>query len=298
MTPTKTTPFDILSIALCALIWGTTWFAITLQFGVVDPVISLVYRFGLAGGLLFLWCLLRGEGVSLTRAQHVAAFGVGLFTFGGDYTLVYWAEERVNSAVVAVLFAAMAFVNLIAFRIVYAQRAPLASWFGASLGVAGVALLSWSEITASNLSPRALVGLGLAFSGVIAACIGNLFARRGEMAGAPVAASTAWAMAYGAALLVVFALVTGRVWAFEMSARYIGSLLYLSVFGSVIAFLLYFGLARRRGYATASYIGALTPPVAMLVSSFFEAKTWGILALAGVVLVLSGQVLLLMKRKA
>ncbi|MEJ0061438.1 MAG: EamA family transporter [Terricaulis sp.] len=298
MSNTKTTPFDILSIAICALTWGTTWFAITLQFGVVDPVISVVYRFALAGALLFLWCVLRGESVSLTRAQHVAAFGVGLFTFGGDYTLVYWAEERVNSAVVAVLFAAMAFINLIAFRIVYAQRAPLASWFGAALGVAGVALLSWSEMTASNLSPRALIGIGFAFSGVVTACIGNLFARRGEMAGAPVAASTAWAMAYGAALLVVFALVTGRVWAFEMSARYIGSLLYLAMFGSVIAFLLYFGLARRRGYATASYIGALTPPVAMLVSSFFEAKTWGIFALAGVALVLSGQVLLLMKRKA
>jgi drug/metabolite transporter (DMT)-like permease len=295
---TKTTSFDILSITICALTWGTTWFAITQQFGVVDPVISVIYRFSLAGALLFLWCVLRGEGVSLTRAQHLAAFGVGLFTFGGDYTLVYWAEERVNSAVVAVLFAAMAFVNLIAFRLVYAQRAPLVSWFGAALGVAGVALLSWSEITASHLSPRALVGLGLAFAGVITACIGNLFARRGEMAGAPVAASTGWAMAYGAALLVVFAVVTGRVWAFEMSTRYIGSLLYLSVFGSVIAFLLFFGLARRRGYATASYIGALTPPVAMLVSSLFEAKTWGILALAGVVLVLSGQVLLLMKRKA
>ncbi|HET9230673.1 MAG TPA: hypothetical protein VFO00_05265, partial [Vitreimonas sp.] len=67
--------------------------------------------------------------------------------------------------------------------------------------------------------------------------------------------------------------------------------------GSVIAFLLYYGLARRRGYATASYISALAPPVAMLVSSLFEAKTWGLLALGGVALVLAGQWLLLKAKR-
>ena len=67
--------------------------------------------------------------------------------------------------------------------------------------------------------------------------------------------------------------------------------------GSVVAFLLYFGLARRRGYATAAYISALTPPVAMTVSTLFEGKSWGVLALAGIVLVLLGQVLLLRAKK-
>ena len=71
------------------------------------------------------------------------------------------------------------------------------------------------------------------------------------------------------------------------------SLAHLSLFGSVIAFVLYFGLARRRGYATASYISALTPPVAMVISALFEQKTWGLVGLAGVALVLAGQVLLL-----
>jgi drug/metabolite transporter (DMT)-like permease len=74
--------------------------------------------------------------------------------------------------------------------------------------------------------------------------------------------------------------------------------LHLSVVGSVIAFLLYYGLARRRGYSTASYISALTPPLAMLVSSLFEAKSWGVLALGGVALVLTGQMLLLRSRRA
>ena len=150
----------------------------------------------------------------------------------------------------------------------------------------------------AHMGPAALIGTGLALCAVLGASLGNVFARRGELAGAPVASSTAWAMAYGAGLLAVFALATGRHWVFQPTWPYLLSLLHLSVNGSVIAFLLYYGLARRRGYATASYISALAPPLAMLVSSVFEAKTWGPISLVGVALVLSGQMLLLRTRRA
>lgn len=297
-SPSGTQWLDLVSIVVCTLAWGTTWFAITLQLGVVDPVVSITYRFALAALLLFAWGAFRRERLSLNRAQHLAAFGVGLFTFAVDYSFVYWAEERVTSAVVAVVFAAMAFMNLAVFRFAFGQRAPLMAWGAAGLGVLGVALLSWEEIVTAQMSTRALTGIGLTLAGVFAAAIGNVYARRGELAGAGVVASTGWAMAYGATLLAVFALATGKTWAFEFTAPYILSLLHLSVVGSVIAFALYYGLARRRGYATASYISALTPPLAMLVSAILEGKSWGLFALGGVVLVLAGQVLLLRSKRA
>ena len=297
-SPPRTQWLDLASIVVCTLAWGTTWFAITLQLGVVDPVVSITYRFALAAALLFAWGALRRERLLLNRAQHLAAFGVGLFTFAVDYSFVYWAEERVTSAVVAVVFAAMAFMNLVVFRFVFGQRAPLLAWAAAGLGVIGVALLSWEEIVSANMSSRALTGIGLTLAGVFSAAIGNVYARRGELAGAGVIASTGWAMGYGAALLAIFAVATGKVWAFEFTAPYILSLLHLSVVGSVIAFALYYGLARRRGYATASYISALTPPLAMFVSAMLEDKSWGLFALGGVVLVLMGQVLLLRSKRA
>jgi drug/metabolite transporter (DMT)-like permease len=284
---------DLTAIVVCTMAWGTTWFAITLQLGVVDPVISVVYRFTLAAVLLFAWCAITRAPVGMNRAQHLAALGIGLFTFAVDYPLVYWAEERVVSAVVAVVFAAMAFVNLITFRIVFGQRAPALAWGAAALGILGVGILSWNEIVTAHMGARALGGIALAFTGVVAASLGNVAAHRGELAGASVAASTAWAMAYGAALLALFALITGRHWSFAPTLPYMLSLLHLALVGSVIAFLLYYGLARRRGYATASYISALAPPVAMLMSTLFEHRTWQLTALFGVALTLSGQVLLL-----
>lgn len=295
--PQQTQWLDLAAIVICTLAWGTTWFAITLQFGVVDPVVSVIYRFALAAALLFAWCALRGETIWLTRAQHFAAFGVGFSTFAINYTLVYWAEERVTSAVVAVLFAAMAFMNLIGFRLAFGQRSPPLAWAAAGLGIAGVALMSWEEIAAANFGVAALTGIAMTLTGVAASVVGNIYARRGELAGAGIAASTGWAMAYGAAALVVFALATGKAWAFEPSWQYVLSLLHLAVIGSVVAFILYYGLARRRGYGTASYISALAPPVAMTVSALFEGKTWGLMAFGGILLVLAGQFLLLRSRK-
>ena len=288
---------DLAAIVICTLCWGTTWYAITLQFGVVDPIVSVSYRFALAALLILAWCALRRETIWMTPAQHLWAFGVGAVTFAFNYPLVYFAEERVTSAVVAVMFASMAFINLIGFRIAFGQRAPLLAWAAAGLGIAGVALLSWEELASANFGRRALVGIALTLIAVVAAVVGNIFARRNEMLNVGIAASTGWAMAYGALILAVFATLTGRPWVYEPTWEYTLSLLHLTVNGSVIAFILYYGLARRRGYATASYISALAPPVAMLVSTLFEAKTWGLLALGGVALVLAGQWLLLRAKR-
>ena len=280
-------------MAICSLIWGTTWFAITLQLGVVPPVVSIVYRFSLAAAVLFGWLLLRRQPLRLTRAQHLSVFGQGLFTFALDYSLVYMAEERVASAVVAVMFAGLAFATLVLFRFTLGQRAGRAAWVGAALGVAGVALMSAAELARTEMDPRTAVGLGLALTGVACAAVGNLCAWRAQQQGAPLGAATAWSMAYGAGVLVLAALLTRADWSIEPTAAYIGSLLYLTLFGSVLAFFIYFGLARRRGYAVAAYIGALTPPVAMAVSVVLEGARFGFAAFAGVGLVLVGQALLI-----
>ena len=280
-------------VGLCALIWGTTWYAITLQLGTVAPLASIVWRFGLAAVLLFAGCLVTGRSLKLTLNQHLAAAGQGVFAFSISYSFTYAAEGRIASAVVAVIFAALAFLNLILFRVAARQKAALASWGGAALGVVGVAVLSGSEVLGAGLDDASLAGVGFALTAVVASAFGNYFAWRGQQAGSAVIPSTAWAMAYGTGLLALYGLATGVEWSIEPSLTYLGSLLYLSVFGSVIAFVVYFTIARTRGYALASYISALTPPIAMLVSVMFEDARFGWTALAGLALVLAGQALLI-----
>jgi uncharacterized protein (TIGR04206 family) len=288
----KADAVDLGSVAVCSLIWGTTWFAITLQLGTVPPVVSVVYRFALAAALLFGWLALTRQPMRLTGPQHLASLGQGLFTFALDYSFVYFAEERIPSAVVAVLFAGLAYVNLVAFRLIHGQRASRLAWGGAALGIAGVAVMSAGELMRADMDGAAVTGVALALAGVAAATVGNLFAHRGQRVGAPVGAAVGWAMVYGTGALVLYVLLTGTPWRLEATPEYVGSLVYLSVFGSVVSFLIYFALARRRGYAFASYIAAITPPLALLMSVLFEGAEFGAPAFAGLALVLAGQVML------
>lgn len=284
------------SIAICSLIWGTTWFAITLQLGAVAPTASVTYRFSLAAVVLFLFCWLRGEQVRLTGRQHVAVFGQGVLTFAIQYSMVYEAEQHIASAVVAVIFAGLAFVNLALFRVLLGQRASWQAWVGAGLGVVGVAAMFLAELRRSGGGGEVMLGLGLAVTAMVFAAAGNLAAWKAQKEGAPVLSSVAWAMAYGAGLVWIYGLVTGVRFTFEATPAYIGSLLYLAVFGSVVAFALYFMLARAKGYALASYISALTPPIALLMSVLFEGARFGWAAAFGIALVLVGQVLLIRSR--
>lgn len=287
----KSSTADLVAIVVCTMAWGTTWYAITLQLGVVPPVASIVWRFMLASALMFAICLVRRDNLALTPRQHLTTLGVGVAQFGVQYPLVYFAETKIASAVVAVVFAALAFINLGVFAIVFRQRANLGSWFAAFLGVAGVAALSWEEIAHARL--EAGIGVGATLLAVLFASFGNVFAKLGERAETPLFPQTAFAMGYGALSLAIYAALSGIPFRFDPHPAYVGSLLYLAVVGSVLAFGLYYALARRRGYAVASYISAMTPPLAMLVSSVLEKKSWGLWALAGVALVIAGQIILL-----
>ena len=294
----RATLLGIGGVVICAMIWGTTWFAITLQLGAVPPLASIVWRFGLAAAILFLGCLIARQNLRLTRAQHLAALGQGVFAFSISYSFTYASEGHVASAIVAVTFASLTFINLVLFRIAAGQKAAAASWGGAILGLLGVAVLSGGEVLGAGFDGRAALGVGLALIATTASAFGNFFAWKGQNHGSQAIPATAWAMAYGTGVLALYGLATGVEFRIAPSFTYVGSLLYLSVFGSVIAFGLYFTIARTIGYAMASYISALTPPIAMLVSVLFEDARFGWTALVGLVLVLSGQALLIRAPRA
>ncbi len=295
--PARPLAADLISLAICSLIWGTTWRAIKLELGAVPPLQSVVYRFALASVVLFAWCASTGRPIALTRRQHVEVFGQGLCGFCLQYACVYQAEAKLASGAMAVIFAAVAFVNLVLFRLLLGQRASPLAWAGTLLGLGGVAAMSFAEILAAR-AQGAGFGVLIALAGVVTAVLGNLFAARAQSAGAAVAPGAAWAMGYGAGLLALFELVRGEPWRFDPTPAYVGGLLYLALLGSVVAFVVFYSLARRRGYTFASYVAALTPPTAMILSALTEGAHWGWAALAGLALVLGGQILLIRGREA
>jgi len=281
------------SLAVCTLIWGTTWLVIKLQAGRVDPIVSICWRFALSGVVIFLISAARGRRISLTRRQHVYALAQGVLVFGFGYELVYLAETHAVSAVVAVAFATLALFNTAVFRLVLGIKASRAAWFGATIGVVGVGLLSAGQIIHAPVKGDIVLGVALTLGSVVFNAFGNVCTRLSLDSGAQVWPSTGWAMVYGATATGLYGLFTGVSFAPPMDPGYWLAFVYLSLLGSVAGFLLYYGVASRRGFTLASYVGVMTPPVAMIASSLVEKVQWDLWAFVGLACIVAGQFLII-----
>jgi drug/metabolite transporter (DMT)-like permease len=117
---------------------------------------------------------------------------------------------------------------------------------GGLLGVAGIALVFWPALAQVQASPGILAGALLTVGAVVASGVGNVFATRLDRLGVNVAQKMAWGMAYGSAGSALFALASGEGLSFSVEPSYLISLLYLAVFGSILAFAAYLTLLEIR----------------------------------------------------
>ena len=281
---------------LTVLIWGSTWFAIRFQLGDVHESVSLVYRFGLAAILLLAYCLWQGKPLRFNAREHMAMAAQGTCLFSINYLLFYWCTGLITSGLVAIIFSTVIVMNIINGALFLKRRVELLVLVGAIVGLLGITLVFWHEIIASQgrsdaAAKDVLNGLGIGLVATYFASLGNILSARNQSLGLPVLQTNAIGMAYGSVLMAAFALVMRIPFNFEWSVAYTGSLLYLSVFGSIIAFGAYLTLVGRIGADKAAYATVLFPLVALLISSVFEDFQWTPLALTGVALVLVGNVL-------
>jgi drug/metabolite transporter (DMT)-like permease len=279
---------------LCTvLIWGSTWLAIKFQLGTVAPEVSVTWRFGAAALMLAL--LAKGRGVSLRFDARTHAWLAlqGLLLFGVNYILVYVSEQSLPSGLVAVTFTLIVLFNIVFLRLFFAIPMKPHTLGGAALGIAGVAVLFWPDLANFSFSSEHGTGLLECIAATLAASLGNMAATRNHRHAIPVIAGNAWGMFYGAAFVALVALVMGRPFRFDTSLPYIASLLYLAVFGSVVAFLAYLTLLGRIGADRAGYSAVITPLIAMVLSTVFEGLQWNIWIAAGIALCLAGNLLVL-----
>lgn len=276
-----------------SFIWGTTWLAIKFQLGSVAPEASVVYRFGLASTLLLGWCAVRGVPLRFDRRTHLGLAVQGILQFALNYVLVYLAEVYLTSGLVALTFGLMVLWNMAGARLFFGTAITPTVVIGATLGLFGVTLVLWPDLAHVRSTAGQGWGVILAVAGTVAASAGNLWSQRLYRRGVPVVPSTAWAMLYGTTAVALSCLVRGVSFTFDVTASYLASLAYLAVFGSVVAFVAYLTLLRRIGAGRAGYGAVVTPVLAMATSTVFEGYRWSAGPLAGMALVLVGNVLML-----
>ncbi|MFY0625011.1 MAG: EamA family transporter [Reichenbachiella sp.] len=276
-----------------ALIWGSTWYVIKFQLGTVDPLISVVYRYYIAGGVMMLFCLIKGVNLKFSLKDHLFMAVQGFFLFGINYWMAYEAEVHITSGLMAVAFSTIVFMNSLFGRLFLKKEINRRVIIGALFGLSGTIFIFSNEFLSFNFSDSILLGVGIGMFSVVLASLGNITSARNSANGIPVIQANAFGMVYGALLMTGVALILQRPFTFEMSQGYVSSLLYLAVFGSVTAFGSYLTLISRIGPDKAAYALVVIPVISIGISMAFENYQLTVVSIIGIVLILIGNVLAL-----
>jgi len=279
------------------LIWGSTWLAIKFQLGVVAAEVSLAYRFGIAALLLLLFCLLSGRNLKYSAGQHGFIALQGLFLSSSNYLVFYWATDLLTSGIVALMFSTVILMNIVNGAIFMRSQIRPRVVLGASFGIIGIAAIFWAEVSGVGDNADTWRGLWMCLLATWFASIGNIISARNQRNAIPVLQTNAWGMAYGAVIMAVYALIGGVPFNYDPAFGYSVSLLYLSVFGSILAFGCYLTLVGRIGADKAAYAAVLFPVIALALSTLFEDYQWTMRALFGFALVLLGNYIVLTRAR-
>lgn len=285
----------LLLFVLPALIWGSTWFAITFQLGAVPPAFSIAYRFLLAGSIFVAFCLWRKISLKFSLKQHGLILCQATLLFGVNYLFTYEAEKLITSGLVSFLFSLMIFFNVLFAKVLLGDPIRRRILFAAAFGLLGTGMIFWPELTQTEAEGRTTMGIGICLCGVTCASLGNIASAHNQRKKMAVVPTTAIGMLYGGILMLVFALASGQPMRFELSASYILSLLYLAIFGSIVAFSAYLTLLGKIGPDRAAYSLVLVPLIAIGISVAFESYRPSVTSGVGAVFVLLGNVYALRK---
>lgn len=278
------------------LIWGSTWIGIKLQLGIVDPMVSVTYRFALAAILLLLWCWIRGMKMRFTLKEHGYMLMQGLLLFGFNYLMFYEASLYLTSGLTAVIFSTVVVMNIINGAIFLGSSVDNRVVLGGGIGLVGMGLVFGPEISGFSLESHGVLGILLGLGATLLASLGNITSARNQKNGLPIVQTNAYGMTYGAIAMGIVSLVCQKQFLFDPSFVYVGSLLFLVVFGSIIAFGCYLSLVGNIGADRAAYATLLFPLVALVISTIWEGYQWTPSSLAGVGLIVLGNFSIIYKK--
>jgi len=221
---------------------------------------------------------------------------MGVFLFGLNYLAAYQAQIYITSALNAIGFSAMVWMNIINARIFFGTRIPGRTYAGAGLGLAGIVILFWPMVEDLSWSDSVLIGALFSMTGALFASFGNIASQAAQHRKIPVMPANAWGMLYGTLLNASLAIAQDKPFNFDPSPGYVISLLFLAVFGSVIAFAAYLYLLGQIGMERVGYAAVMVPIVALVISALFEGLELETHIYIGVSLALFGNVFILLRR--
>jgi drug/metabolite transporter (DMT)-like permease len=287
---------NILRYISVALLWGSSWFAIKLQLGIIPETVSLAWRFFIASFLFFLFCLVLQKKIRLPFFQLKHIFIQGILLFCLNYFFIYLGTNYVTSGLVAILFSNVTLFVIFNGYFFFGKPIRAKVLVGSIIGIVGLILIFQFEFT-KEINPINLIkGIIFISIGTYFASLGMLYSGLNQERNIPLIQSNAYGMLFGASIMMLIALCFNQTISLDLSFSYISSLLFLAFFGSVLGFSFYLSLLGKIGADKASYVNILTPVVALSLSTLFENYLWNVQNFLGLLLIIIGNIIILSKK--
>ncbi|HEX6367368.1 MAG TPA: EamA family transporter [Longimicrobium sp.] len=246
------------------LIWGSTYIAIAWGVATVPPFLLVALRSLAAGSILLAWARLRGHPAP-TRAQWRAAAATGAMFFLVGHGGLFWAEQRVASGIAALMIATEHFwIVLITWALPGGRAPSRRAMLGVAIGLGGVGMLTLGGRGDGGLD---LVGLVVLLIAAGSWGAGSIYFQ-GERRPASGAYAAGMPLVAGGVMLMIASAALGetaRVRAADFTPLAVGSLIYLIVFGSLIAFSAFTWLVNTEGPSRAASYVYINPFVAVIL---------------------------------
>ena len=272
-TPVSTRLAFIVWLCLCA-IWGSTWLAIKLGLRDLPPLSFAGLRFAVAAVILFGIVWMKRARLPDTAAEWKLLAYTGGLTITLNYALVFWGEQYITSGLAAVLSAMVPLFGLpIAHQYLSTERLTGRKIIGVLLGLCGVAIVCSGQLGVGG--PLAFwASMGIILAAAATAHAGVLIKARGTQLEPSVIAGVQ--MAGGCIpLLTGGVLLEGNPLAFHWTPLAWAALAYLTILGSVAAFLMYYWLIRHTSVSWVMMIPLVTPLVAVVIGMVFAGEAVG-----------------------
>ena len=273
--------------------WSPTWYIIKFQLGFVDPLVSVFYRFLAASIIIFIYLIIKNKKLKFSLNYHVWFLFFGICLYSINYVFFYLSNTYLISAYPAIVFSTVVIMNILGEFFYFIKKPSLKTLIGASIGMIGIIIIFNDEIFNFSLENGKHVGLFLALLGTFSASTGNMVYQRNLNNNFPLIETIAYAMLYGSIITLLITQIKGAELLFEYSFSYIASLAYLSVVGSIFAFIFYLRLLGKVGAGRAGYVGVVMPVIALLISTIFENLEWQIDLIIGLPILIVGAVLVI-----
>jgi drug/metabolite transporter (DMT)-like permease len=284
---------NLILFGITLFCWSPTWYVIKFQLGYVDPLVSVFYRFLAASILIFIYLLIKKKNLRFSVNHHIWFLFFGVCLYSINYVFFYLSNTYLISAFPAVVFSTVVIMNILGETFYFKKNPSMKTLIGATIGMLGIIIIFNDEIFNFNLNNGAHIGLLLALLGTFSASTGNMVYQRNLNNNFPLIETLAYAMLYGSFVTFIITRVKSTDLLFEYSFSYIASLAYLSIVGSIFAFIFYLKLIEKVGAGRAGYVGVVMPVLALLISTIFENLEWQINLILGLPILIIGAVLVI-----